>query len=72
MGCAHRRRDTGLLDAGGACICVSGLAMPQGNADVAVVFGNALNRDGTPASILRRASKRHCNVIARGNVRCSS
>ncbi len=35
------------------CICVSGLALPQGSADVAVVFGNALNRKGTPASILR-------------------
>ncbi|WP_322106737.1 YdcF family protein [Paraburkholderia sp. J41] len=33
-------------------ICVTGILMPDGKAEVAVIFGNALDRDGTPAPIL--------------------
>lgn len=35
-----------------ALICLVGIDMPRGDADMAVVFGNALNNDGTPAPIL--------------------
>ncbi|WP_232452802.1 YdcF family protein [Burkholderia ubonensis] len=33
-------------------ICVAGISMPDGKAEVAAIFGNALDRDGTPAPIL--------------------
>ncbi|WP_250478062.1 MULTISPECIES: YdcF family protein [unclassified Caballeronia] len=35
-----------------ALICLRGITMPYDDADVAVVFGNALLNDGTPKSIL--------------------
>ncbi|MBN3751655.1 YdcF family protein [Paraburkholderia sp. Tr-20389] len=38
--------------AAAACLCVSGLTMPDGRADLAVVFGNALTIDGLPEPIL--------------------
>ncbi|CAD6514200.1 YdcF family protein [Paraburkholderia sabiae] len=35
------------------CLCIRGLTMPTGQADLAVVFGNALAENGTPKPILR-------------------
>lgn len=39
--------------AAAAGLCIRGLTLPEGQADVAVVFGNALAADGTPKPILR-------------------
>lgn len=38
--------------AAAAGLCIRGLTLPVGQADVAVVFGNALAADGTPKPIL--------------------
>lgn len=38
-------------------ICVRGISAPYDKADIAVIFGNALNGDGTPKAIARGVTR---------------